>query len=55
MVWDFFFSNSDHQQHHDIEPMPGGNVLLIAWERKTQAEAEAMADFTGEDLYWREE
>jgi hypothetical protein len=42
VVWDFFFSNSDHQQHHDIEPMPGGNVLIIAWERKTQAEAVAM-------------
>ncbi len=42
VVWDFFFSNSDHQQHHDIEPMPGGNVLLIAWELKTRAEAEAM-------------
>jgi hypothetical protein len=42
VVWDFLFSNSDHQQHHDIEPMPDGNVLLIAWERKTQAEAEAL-------------
>jgi hypothetical protein len=41
VVWDFFFSNADHQQHHDIEPMPGGNVLLIAWERKTRVEAEA--------------
>jgi hypothetical protein len=42
VVWDFLFSDSDHQQHHDIEPLPGGNVLLIAWERKTQAEAEAV-------------
>ena len=25
--------------HHDIEPMPNGNVLLIAWERKTAAQA----------------
>ncbi len=39
VVWDFFFSDYDHQQHHDIEPMPNGNVLLIAWERKTQQEA----------------
>jgi hypothetical protein len=42
VVWDFFFSSIDRQQHHDIEPMPGGTLLIIAWERKTQAEAEAM-------------
>jgi len=41
VVWDFFFSNEDQAQHHDIRPMPNGNVLLIAWERKTRQEAEA--------------
>ena len=25
--------------YHDVEPMPNGNVLLIAWELKTAAEA----------------
>jgi hypothetical protein len=39
VVWDFLFSNYDHIQHHDIEPMPDGNVLLIALERKTMQEA----------------
>jgi hypothetical protein len=39
LIWDYYFSTHDHQQHHDIEPMPNGNVLLIAWERKTRAEA----------------
>jgi len=28
-------------QHHDVERLPNGNVLVIAWELKTQAEAEA--------------
>ena len=52
VVWDFLFSTSDHQQHHDIEPMPGGNVLLIAWERKTQAEAEAAGrQFIDRDMW----
>jgi hypothetical protein len=41
VVWDYLFSDETHQQHHDIQPMPNGNVLLIAWERKTEAEAEA--------------
>jgi hypothetical protein len=25
--------------HHDIEPMPNGNILAIVWERKTEVEA----------------
>ena len=39
VVWSYTYSNSDHHSHHDIEPMPNGNVLLIAWESKTSAEA----------------
>jgi hypothetical protein len=39
VVWDYLFSNDDYLQHHDVEPMPNGNVLVIAWERKTEAEA----------------
>ncbi len=42
LIWDYLFSTYEYQQHHDIEPMPNGNVLLIAWERKTQQEAEDM-------------
>ncbi|MFC1573215.1 aryl-sulfate sulfotransferase, partial [Candidatus Eisenbacteria bacterium] len=39
VVWDYLFSTDDYQQHHDIEPMPNGNVLVVAWERKTNVEA----------------
>lgn len=38
----FLWSNSNHQQHHDIHPMPNGNVLLVSWDRKTRDEALAM-------------
>ncbi|MDD4857226.1 MAG: aryl-sulfate sulfotransferase [Candidatus Krumholzibacteria bacterium] len=38
VVWEFTYSNSSHLAHHDIEPMPNGNVLLIAWEVKSAAE-----------------
>jgi hypothetical protein len=41
VVWDYFFSTYEYQQHHDVEPMPDGNVLIIAWERKTREEAMA--------------
>ena len=30
------------RSHHDIQPLPNGNILVIAWERKTAAEAYAM-------------
>ncbi len=39
VVWDFEYANSQHRLHHDIEPLPDGNVLMIAWEHKTEAEA----------------
>jgi len=38
-VWDYAYSSILHRQHHDIERLPNGNVLLIAWESKSSAEA----------------
>jgi hypothetical protein len=37
--WQFTYSTADHLQHHDATALPSGNVLFIAWERKTSAEA----------------
>ena len=39
VVWDFEYSTSQHCLHHDIEALPNGNVLMIAWEYKTAAQA----------------
>jgi hypothetical protein len=39
LLWSFPFCNDQHRQHHDIEPMPNGNVLVIAWEAKTKEQA----------------
>jgi hypothetical protein len=39
ILWDFTFSTYDYCQHHDIQPMPNGNILVIAWERKSRQEA----------------
>jgi hypothetical protein len=41
VVWRYVYCDDQHCQHHDIEPLPNGNVLLIAWERKSEAEAVA--------------
>ncbi|MDX1407382.1 MAG: aryl-sulfate sulfotransferase, partial [Saprospiraceae bacterium] len=39
LEWHINYSTSNYHQHHDIEPMPNGNVLLIAWEKRTRDEA----------------
>ncbi|MDH7515452.1 MAG: aryl-sulfate sulfotransferase, partial [Bacteroidota bacterium] len=41
VLWQYRYSSQDRIAHHDIEPMPNGNVLLIAWEVKSAAEAAA--------------
>lgn len=38
-VWEYQYSSSTYRTHHDMEPLPNGNVLLIAWEVKTAAQA----------------
>jgi len=39
VIWEFEYSNNQHRLHHDIEALPDGNVLMIAWENKTGEEA----------------
>ncbi len=39
LTWAYEYSNTVHCQHHDVEPLPNGNVLLVAWELKTRDEA----------------
>ncbi len=39
VLWEFDYSTSTYRQHHDIEILPSGNILMIAWELKTEVEA----------------
>jgi hypothetical protein len=39
VVWQYDMADDGAMQHHDIAPLPNGNVLILAWERKTAAEA----------------
>jgi hypothetical protein len=50
IIKSFTWSNANQQQHHDIHPMPNGHVLMVAWERKTQAQGLALGrqNLTGE-------
>lgn len=38
-VWDFVVASSQTMQHHDIAPLPNGNVLALVWERKSREQA----------------
>jgi hypothetical protein len=39
--WEFAYDSPTVLAHHDFEVMPNGNILLIAWEYKTEAQATA--------------
>ena len=42
VVWQFSLSSPTQLLHHDLEPMPNGNTLMIVWVKMTAAEAIAM-------------
>jgi hypothetical protein len=41
LVWEFDHATQDYQLHHDIAPLPNGNVLALMVERKSVADAVA--------------
>jgi arylsulfotransferase ASST len=32
LLWDYVLADEERMHHHDIEPLPNGNVIVIAWE-----------------------
>jgi hypothetical protein len=38
VLWDYTYSTTTYCMHHDICPMPNGNVLIISYEVKTAAD-----------------
>jgi len=40
--WSYVLSDTTQCGHHDARPLPNGNVLAIAWEKHTAAEAIAL-------------
>lgn len=52
-IWTFEYATDQHCQHHDIEPLPNGNFLIIAWEKKTAEEA--IAAGRNPDSIWGDE
>jgi formylglycine-generating enzyme required for sulfatase activity len=38
LVWEFTYSSDQVLSHHDIEPLPNGNILVLAVEKKSYEE-----------------
>ncbi len=54
LVWDYPMADENLCQHHDVEPLPNGNVLVIAWERVSRADAIAAGfapDAIGDEIW----
>lgn len=39
LIWEYKVSDSTQCQHHDIEPLPNGNILILVWVTHTKEEA----------------
>jgi len=39
LIWEFEYSSDQYLSHHDIAPMPNGNILILAVEKKSYDEA----------------
>ena len=40
LIWEYLVSDTTYCQHHDIEPLPNGNILVLLWLTHTKEEAE---------------
>lgn len=38
LVWELDFSTDSYMQHHDIRPLPNGNIIMLVVEKKTYTE-----------------
>ena len=57
VLWDFVLSNEQYQHHHDVQPMPNGNILILAWELKTYQESIQSgrdSNLLEDDMLWPE-
>lgn len=46
VIWSYSSSLEFGRQHHDVEYLPNGNILLIVWDNRTTAEVELAGSST---------
>jgi hypothetical protein len=61
LLWSYVVMNDSLLHHHDIEVMPNGNILVLAWHQISKTRAKALgrreANFSigsGSDILWGE-
>ncbi len=57
LIWGYNYSGVNYHHHHDIEMLPNGNILLIAWELRLISEAVEAGrnpSLTGNNGIWSE-
>jgi Arylsulfotransferase (ASST) len=55
VAWDYLLADADLTQHHEAQPLPSGNLLVIAWEHHTRDEAIGRGrdpDVVGDEGLW---
>lgn len=52
---DLIVATSTSQQHHDIRPMPNGNILCVVWDVRTVAEQTAAGRINATASVWSEQ
>ncbi|MBI5540414.1 MAG: aryl-sulfate sulfotransferase [Bacteroidia bacterium] len=51
VVWEMTYSSTTTQMHHDILPMPNGNVMFISYETKTATQATQAGSSSASTFY----
>ncbi|MFA7326705.1 MAG: aryl-sulfate sulfotransferase [Candidatus Kapaibacterium sp.] len=54
LIWEYTISDSMQCQHHDIEPLPNGNILILVWVYHTMEEAEQAGRIIPPNELWSE-
>jgi hypothetical protein len=54
VAWSYTLSSGFECQHHDIEYLDNGNILIISWDKKTEVEASLAGRTTSGDYLWSE-
>ena len=55
LLWEFHVADESRLHHHDVCPLPNGNILVLAWEGKSREEAISLGrdpEEVGEEGLW---
>ena len=54
LLWSHEIANELYQHHHDIQPLPNGNILMLVWERHLAIQNAGNILYGGEGKGWQQ-